>query len=56
MCVCVRACVHTKERERTNDFYFFINEGNGISTILFFYIEKERERCWNEWERQNEVL
>ena len=35
------------ERERVNDrflYVIFINKGNGINTILFFYIQPERER------------
>ena len=32
-----------KNTERTMNRIFFINEGNGISTILFF-IRRERER------------
>ena len=33
-----------KKKEQTNERFFkIINESNGISTILFFYRERERE-------------
>ena len=37
VCVRARVCVCVCARERTNERIFLINEGKGISTILFFF-------------------